>query len=377
MWLIPLVWGWFAVGTHHGRREQVVERLRESAKDIALITKGEVSRTEDGIITICDPREDIKWITTDTPQFEGDFPKRRRSIFGFSIAGDELSDGPFYNYARSSTWSHLCSKTVLACVDARKQPPPIVHIPPANNRGHATNAYEGDLSRTQSHEQDEDLKLLRLGESGFAQNGPLRRFAWKESTGSDVGSGYRKAQAFIMASVLQGIFGWSAFMIDYTTPTIGIGCRAFICMTYSLTSLSSCVLLIIGSHCADSWSFQHEHYQWSIKVNPGLSRAREPEPNATLSMIAVGCRLLGKTLAILNAMFIVVGCVLEFAGVYESCFCKSSYFGLRSRAYISFLSTNESVQIARPYWFGGAGAAMLTVLIICFGYFTKVYHRFR
>lgn len=37
-----------------------------------------------------------------------------------------------------------------------------------------------------------------------------------------------KTIAFGIGAVLQGIMGWSAFMIAYNKPTIGIGCCAFV-----------------------------------------------------------------------------------------------------------------------------------------------------
>jgi len=215
-----------------------------------------------------------------------------------------------------------------------------------------------------------------LSECRMLQSGPQKRFGWKDDKEADTDSGRRKMQAFCMAFVLQGIFGWSAFMIDYMTPTIGIGCRALICMIYSLTSLFTCLLLIAASHCSDYWSFQFErHRLWLETDYPSMQKIGgfEPrEPRHILAVGSIGFRILGKTLAILNATFVVVGCIFEFAGVYTSCFCKSTYLGLRERAYISFLNTEESAQIARPFWFGGAGAAMLAVLIVCFGYFARL-----
>jgi len=189
-------------------------------------------------------------------------------------------------------------------------------------------------------------------------------------------TGFRKAKAFFMAFVIQSIFGWSAFMIDYTTPTIGIGCRAFYCMVYSLTSTFSCLLLTVASQFSDSWLSQ---FDWSLRNQgteeyEGWENPHETKFSDTRGVMAVCCRVLGKTLAILNALFIVVACFLEFAGVYESCFCKSCYFGLRGRAFVSFLSTEQSAHIARPFWYAGSGVAMLTVLLLCFGYFTKVHH---
>src|SRR5271169_6754725 len=102
-----------------------------------------------------------------------------------------------------------------------------------------------------------------------------------------------------MAFVLQGVFGWSAFMIDYMTPTIGIGCRALICMTYSLTSLFSCLLLITASHCSDLWSYQFERYRWKMEMEdyPSVHEIKEARPSNILAVASIGFRLLGKALA--------------------------------------------------------------------------------
>ena len=104
-----------------------------------------------------------------------------------------------------------------------------------------------------------------------------------------------------------------------------------------------------------------------------LEKVTEPKLNNLRAALTVGCRLLAKFLAILNAGIIVFGCIFEFAGFYESCFCKSDYLGLRGNAYLSFLSTEESAEIARPYWYAGSGMAMFAVLLSCLGYFTRVH----
>src|SRR5271154_3339668 len=112
MWLIPLVWGWFAVGTHHSRRHQVTEKLYKSARDI-ILANDEKS----------DPMESRAIKSSDSEAYFGDNRgglRTRRNFLGFSIRGDKLADGPFYNYARCWTWSNLSHQIIQAYIDTHK-----------------------------------------------------------------------------------------------------------------------------------------------------------------------------------------------------------------------------------------------------------------
>lgn len=377
MWLIPLVWGWFAIGTHRGRRRQIVEKLFERTGEITLPNN---DPAEHLVIKICSPEIYKNRLLTKSQLFLDDTPPTGNgTIFGFSISGDELADGPFYNYARCSTWSYLTYKIIQVCASRTKQwsdspeyIAPVSSQVTINDISKQLNAhYSIRHSDDNGYPENEGV----LEECRIIQSGPLKKFGWKNFQERKTGSGTRKIRAFTMAFFLQGIFGWSAFMIDYMTPTIGIGCRALICMTYSLTSLFSCLFLILASYCSDTWSYQFERYNQDIETEDYTASEggnRGARPSNILAVGAVGFRLFGKTLAILNAIFIVVGCILEFVGTYESCFCKSTHVGLGYRAFVSFLNSQESAEIARPYWYGGAGAAMLAVLVVCIGYFTHL-----
>ena len=371
MWLIPLVWGWFVVGTHHGRRKQVVEKLRECSQNIELPANGLARPTSEFVLSICNPEGDSELVQAqDLPT--DSFKQFRRRIFGFSIEGDELADGPFYNYSRCSTWSELARKIVLTYV-AFDTSPPTFHL-------------DGTLVVEMEDKSDSDdqphsvARLPTIGREHIQKLMPLRFSRKIAENSSDIGTNFRKAMAFFMAFILHSIFGWSSFMINYTTPTVGMGCRSFLSMTYSLLSLFSCLLFIAASNCADTWSAQCQRLRWDSQngTNEKLnSRTTNNQPNFVIAVASVICRLLGKAIAALNAIFIVVGCILEFAGVYQSCYCKSSYLGLVERAYVSFLSSEEEAAIARPFWYAGSGVAMATVVISCFGYFTKVHRSTR
>jgi len=338
MWLIPLVWGWFAVGTHHGRRKDVLQEICDS---LEMTTESAYSELAD-IISL---PEAIPHERNLTPETDTRPSYRHHTILGFTIRGDALADGPFYNYARCVSWTYVSKKLV----DAYRRS----MFMPTNSDLNAIATGADDASLNESF-------LSKDAESAKAKH--LERL--ETGTTATVGLGgltSRRIKAFIVALLLHGLFGWSAFMIDYTTPTIGVGCRAFICGTYTLVSLFSCTLLALSSIISDQLKFG------TTGLADGGTRR--------MAIAAVLMRVLGKVLAIANGVFIIVACFFEFIGVYESCFCKSDYLSLRGRAFISFLSSEDAAQIARPFWYAGSGIAMVTVLVVCFAYFTKIHQK--
>lgn len=364
MWLIPLVWGYYSIGTHHGRRRQVKEKLHEMSEHIRRTEK---NGREESVILISDPHS--RSSSNAVGWFENEDRKIRKSLLGFSILGDRLSDGPFYNYARCSSWSNLCVQILSVYADVES-----VRLKTF------ANTYQESASQSEQNLISGVEVYTHLGVNPISENyadssqgAHLRYRNLKDSVGRTIR--FKKAQAFFIALVVQGVFGWSAFMIDYTTPTIGIGCRAFLCMAYTLISGISCLLLIIASQCTDSWMAKFDRSDLNVGIgDEGVSsKARHELSHHALAVTAVFCRLLGKILAVFNAIFIIIGCGLEFVGVYENCFCKSSYIGLQGKAYVSLLSTEQCAEIARPFWYGGSGVAMATVLILGFGYFARVH----
>ena len=338
MWLIPLVWGWFAVGTHHGRRKEVLDEIHDSLEMTAE--------------SACSELADILSLQTSIPrdgnltsETDNDLNKQHHTILGFTIRGDAVADGPFYNYARCVSWTYV-SKML---VDAYRRS--VFMTPNSNLNALGAGADDASLNESFLSKESEmtNAKHLERLENGATAGVGLGGLRW------------RRIRAFMMAFLLHGVFGWSAFMIDYTTPTIGVGCRAFICGAYTLISLLSCILLAVASVVSDQLKFG--------------TRGLADRGTRRLAIAAVLMRLSGKVLAIGNGAFIIVACFFEFIGVYESCFCKSDYLSLRGRAFVSFLSSEEAAQIARPFWYAGSGIAMLTVLVVCCAYFTRIHRK--
>ena len=433
--MIPLVWGWYAVGTHHGRGDDVIRRLYDSVKDIHLSDDEQMgSRDDVAIITIRDGCDIDQTSGSDLEEDSNSGMSRARelSLFGFTIESDELADGPFYNHARSKTWSHLSDFVVAAYTNSKKQHR-VVYSPIYTSVQVSIEPHEGEhtplfpqapdttidsgnnpaASRTSgqaSVEPHDDPNTAHMNElyknalqrCGFPQLGgrlPSFRSATKES---DTGSGFRTTIAFVLAFIVQGITSWSAFMIAYNTPTVGIGCRSFTYMMYTLVSTFSCLLFILSSYCYNRQSCLRERHD-DCEIEPRRSRSqshtmsrgsdsgemielgdmssrrsqmhteRKGADRGDLEMVqtfsfldavSIMALLSGKMLAILNAFFIVTSCILEFAGVYQNCFCNSSYIGLKGKAYVGFLNASVLVDIARPYWYSGAGVTVFTVLFV-------------
>jgi hypothetical protein len=311
----------------------------------------------------------------------------------FSIGGHELCDGPFYNFARCGTWSYIANKviegyasalsaerasystvTITSASGVINDAIELVDARPYENINPAPNGFEDNQRLLQQAPQtgfgNRSLDLRYAGpviKCDFEHTGPMPRFGWQVDRHlSKLRTQIRatKALAFGLALALQMITGWSAFMIAYNTPTIGIGCRSFVYMTYTLISTFCCILLILASEFSDTECYRREADKMRREgQNPTI------KPSAFLATAAICCRFAGEILAILNSMLVVMSCIFEFSGVYQSCFCKSSHIGLGSKAYVSFLSTEESVQIARIYWIAGAGVPMFAVVVISIGYF--------
>jgi hypothetical protein len=326
-WLIPLVWGWYAVGCHHGRRDPVDKKIYESLESIRLPNG-----------STANPQYDSPPLSIRTPS--GYVNKKHPTILGIPVCGDELKCGPFYNYARCGTWSHV-SQIVIGAYSATFSTRPI-RVPASA----VTGAPILDAQFTPT-----------LRRCGLRNRETLSSFGWLDPTVAGNGSSARAARAFCYAFVLHGTAGWSAFMIAYNTPTVGLGCRSLVYMIYVVTSIFSCLLLIISSVCFDHWSWRSEKGIHGGTVNLGLA------------MGTLFTRFLGKTLALLNALLVLTSCVLQFLGVYNSCRCKSSQFGLHERAYIVFLSQEELAEHAIVYWGTAAAITMFSVGFVCFGYF--------
>jgi hypothetical protein len=286
LWLIPLVWGWFAITTQFGRRERTKQLLENRA---AILQTGDSIDVGDRFLfQLC--------------EFANTKP--------LNMNADEQRLGPFYNYARLVSWSHLAGKI----------------------------ATTYNQIRTMPREDERAIKAAAQAALGEPWNrfSPLEDTCWGNAR-----------NAFMCAFALQAFTGWSGFIIAYKTPTVGIGCRGFVILMYNILSLSACIMLISASYIYNLASLRTERLV-----------------NWFLYSTEVGLRNVGKFVALLNAAVILLSCFLQFTGVYNSCYCGSDRIGLGKRAYIIFPSMEQQAKIAQVTWV--AGFLMATLIAIGF-----------
>jgi hypothetical protein len=82
------------------------------------------------------------------------------------------------------------------------------------------------------------------------------------------------------------------------------------------------------------------HLTHSIVPLAGKTRHRLPY----VANAAILLRRAAKVLAGANAIWIVLACALQFAGVYDNCWCNSAVISLGPRAYVVMWSTEEEIQ---------------------------------
>jgi hypothetical protein len=154
----------------------------------------------------------------------------------------------------------------------------------------------------------------------------LREFKYKPHIAD-----WRRLKAFTFAILLFCATCWSSFMIAYQTVTVGLGCRSMGFLIYFGDSLIAFVMLWGASVCDNR--------------------------NGWWSDAEIILRIAGKALAILNAFILIGGCMLQFTGVLNNCYCESNRIGAKE-AVIDILSPEVSADISRYYWWGAFGMAV-------------------
>jgi hypothetical protein len=57
---------------------------------------------------------------------------------------------------------------------------------------------------------------------------------------------------------------------------------------------------------------------------------------------------MGKLLAIANSLWVVLMCIFQYSGFYDTCFCNSSM----TAAYVTVIETTAQAALAKAAWIG-------------------------
>ena len=132
----------------------------------------------------------------------------------------------------------------------------------------------------------------------------------------------------------------ASILIHIFTPPNGIGCRALTFLVYGAAGTISFFLLFFSS------IFSH-------LARPQSTREKRPRFKTFIGYVAILTRRLGKFIAIANGFGILVTCAMQFAGIYDSCFCSSDVFSGNLNGLVAFPASNIRGSEVYPYWVGG------------------------
>ncbi|KAF2732487.1 hypothetical protein EJ04DRAFT_496825 [Polyplosphaeria fusca] len=337
LWLVPVICGWVTVGTQnssnsidHALRADIAYRAKEPPvlADTSVTEKGE----QRGIM--------VRSVTNlELPRW-----------LGADIIGDEKRVGPIFNYARVFTWWQL-ARTIESALTTS--------VNAIDNGKVCMLSREKDNARSWNVDKKPEDNLA--GDSyttaqycGLDLNrGQILAYPkWNEIT-ADVWK--RICVAGIVALFVQWGTTGPGMLIAYYTPTVGIGCRTAGYVFYGVLATAVWVLLaasMLFSHAA-MLRYQREH--WYERTTA----------HSILCGLAVVTRLLGKAMAILSAIWLVLSSLLEFTGVYDRCYCKGNEIGLGKESgwLVLFKTDDDLAQYATSPWAGGVAMSIL----ICFG----------
>ena len=279
---------------------------------------------------------------------------------------DELKTVPVFNYSRAFV-SPLTAELVLgltknAAANAKKKIPvgnptggiPVWvevegdPIPDENRNGTDTEVIEYCMRALPKLESGSSpaIPLDVQSSEMFSTPNPLLplhdpRLIGQNPSRWATGIWKRVLLATALALGLQWGTTGAAVVIHYVTPPAGLGCRALSYLLYGAAGTTSFFLFLASSILAH------------------MSRPHQGQGYTPLWLLtcqetgAIICRRLGKCIAVLSAMGILLVCFLQVTDAFNDCFCASTTFD-KGRDSVVFQTINYVVGSRIPRIWGGA-----------------------
>lgn len=321
-WLVPVVLGWMAVGTQ-SRKNTVREAIQ-----------GEIIRGKSA---------PLKALEAESGFINPPLTHIYQALWS-NVQGDEACQGPAYNYARILTYPKLRDRVIseferkrdlLGSGEARTDP----------------------SSSVQELQRNNTVQL----ETGSSPNIDEPYMTWK-----DVKASSDWKWNFIISNIIAIFLQWgvtgSAIVISYLTEVRGLGCRSGSYLLYGILATSAHVLLLISVFLS-----HHVMLIYQRERRTGATGATYRVPHSPkikwIGRLAVLLRFFGKSIAIINAIWIILSSTFELIGFYESCWCTGTVLGLGNRAWVVlFVSGDKMREEAEASWIGGLALSLFTMV---------------
>lgn len=132
-----------------------------------------------------------------------------------------------------------------------------------------------------------------------------------------------------------------------STPVVGLGCLSGSYLLYGISATATWALLVFSS-----WLSQ--------------SQCSSAHPRTFYLYLAVLTRRLGKTLAVLSALWVIVFSSLQFSNIFNSCWCNSCAVtrGQGVKSYVILFAPNDVItNLAESAWVFGVLWSVITVFV--------------
>ncbi|KAK7457052.1 hypothetical protein VKT23_010355 [Stygiomarasmius scandens] len=157
--------------------------------------------------------------------------------------------------------------------------------------------------------------------------------------------------ASLMALFLQWGTTGAALLIVLMTPTRGLGCRSTAYLIYASLSTLVWGLLVLSSILS--------RYSTFTVIDPIKGEPRYNLRSRIAGDMSIALRRLGKVLAGINAVGIVVTNMFQFSSVFDECYCDGSVIGLgMENAYVVISLQSGDTTSMRTAWLGGVFLAL-------------------
>ncbi|USP74768.1 hypothetical protein yc1106_02042 [Curvularia clavata] len=321
-WLVPVVLGWMAVGTQ-SRKNTVREAIQ-----------GEIIRGKSA---------PIKALEAESGFINPPLTVIHQALWS-QVQGDEACQGPAYNYARILTYPKLRNRIVdeferkRALLEAQK-------------------AQANTSKPMQELQRNNTVQL----EAGSSHNIDEPYMTWK-----DVKASSDWKRNFVTSNVIAVFLQWgitgSAIVISYLTEVRGLGCRSGSYLLYGVLATSAHILLLVSVFLS-----HHVMLMYQAERQKGATGPRYEVPRSAqikwIGRLAVLMRFFGKSIAVINAIWIILSSIFELIGFYESCWCTGTVLGLGNRAWVVlFVSGDKMREEAEASWIGGLAMSLFTMI---------------
>jgi hypothetical protein len=264
---------------------------------------------------------------------------------------DECSTPPIYNYARFLPWV----QSVVVVSDA---------FGIISERDHHRDPIDpGTEWRDRNSEGGDTLTALQVGNYSLPRPGSVYGYP-RHKWGLDSSVLCRMFVASVLALILQWGTTGGAIIIVWFTPAIcehilplsspircrvltavlllGLGCQSVSYIIYACLSTLAWTMLLTSSILT--------YYSTNTPAHSSRGHVTRVRIAHWLSIFL---RRLGKLIAILNAIWIVVIAFSQFSSFYNRCFCNSNMMGFGKGAYVIISLVSDHLGGIRAAQIGG------------------------